>query len=425
MSSEVGNVLTRNFAQTSHIVSRPHEYSEAVSDLVHRHTEQILADQLFKNSQRYSNLLRFIVDRTLKGQLQDLKERVIGNEVFGRSPDYDTSADPTVRVAANEVRKRLINYYSKAGADQTVRIDIPVGTYVADFIVPEPIAAPLAEPLQLIEKEKNKPSVLRRWPILLVATVAVGLAMWMGIRSLMPKAPIERFWAPVVNGPGPVLLCLSSTPLNDVSATAEPNPQYDADPAHLTLWQFSQRNVNVPVGMMDVQSANDLSLFLQRSHKTFQLKPSQQISLADLRSSPTVVFGGLHNNWSMLLQQSLRFKFREQANLGLRWIEDSKNQQNRSWSIDLSAPYREVDSDYVLITRAQDPRTGQWWIGIGGLTAQGTHAANQVLIDRKAMKNITSGLENGWDTKNLQMVVQIKMVEDSPGVPRVIATHTW
>jgi hypothetical protein len=404
------------------MVSRPHEYSEAVSELVRRHTDQVLADQLFKNSQRYSNLLRFIVDRTLKGQLQDLKERVIGNEVFGRSPDYDTSADPTVRVAANEVRKRLINYYSKAGADQTVRIDIPVGTYVADFIVSEPAAASEVPPAQLIE---DKPRVLRGWPFLLIATVVAGLAMWIGVRSLLPKPPIERFWAPMLNSSGPVLLCISSAPLNEDAATAEPNPQSDTNGAALSLWQFSQRNVNVPVGMMDVQSVNELSLFLERRHKTFQIKPSQQINLADLRSNPAVVYGGLHNHWSMLLQESLRFRFRDEANLGLRWIEDSKNQGNRNWSINLSAPYGQVDSDYVLITRAQDPRTGQWWVGIGGLTAQGTHAANQVLIDPKAMKNITSGLENGWDSKNLQMVVQIKMVEDSPGVPRVIATHIW
>jgi hypothetical protein len=77
------------------------------SDAVLRQANLILADPLFRNSKRYSNLLRFIVDRTLKGQIDDLRERVIGIEVFRRSPDYDTSIDPTVRVAASEVRKRL------------------------------------------------------------------------------------------------------------------------------------------------------------------------------------------------------------------------------------------------------------------------------------------------------------------------------
>jgi hypothetical protein len=405
-------------------VSRPNEYDEIVSKTIRLHTEQILADPLFKNSQRYSNLLRFIVDRSLKGEVQDLKERVIGNAVFGRSPDYDTSVDPTVRVAANEVRKRLVNYYAKAGADLTARIEIPVGTYIADFAVTEPTAAlPDVEPKHPVEKRRME--VLRRWPYWLIATALAGLVIWISVRSLTPKPPIERFWSPMVSSSGPVLICISSSPLNVSEAPTQPNNQSAANGTPLPLWQFSQKNVNVPVGMMDVQSANELSLFLQGKRKPFLLRPSQQISLADLRSNPAVVFGGLHNQWSLLLEENLRFHFREENNLGLRWIEDSNDPRNRNWSMNISAPYGQVDSDYALITRAQDARTGQWWIGIGGLTAQGTQAANQVLIDAPSISKITDGLPRDWEKKNLQMVIQIKMVEGSPGAPRVIATHLW
>src|SRR6516165_1003397 len=107
------------------------------AELIRAEMESLLSDPLFRYSQRASNLLRFIVDRTLRGKTEDLKERIIGIEVFRRAPDYDTSNDSTVRVVANEVRKRLAEYYAKPEHGQQVRIDIPVRSYVAEFRVPE------------------------------------------------------------------------------------------------------------------------------------------------------------------------------------------------------------------------------------------------------------------------------------------------
>src|SRR5262249_15327111 len=76
--------------------------------------ERILANPLFKNSRRYPNLLRYVVERTLDGHSADLKERTLGIEVFGRAPDYDTNLDPIVRTTAAEIRKRLAQYYQEA-----------------------------------------------------------------------------------------------------------------------------------------------------------------------------------------------------------------------------------------------------------------------------------------------------------------------
>jgi hypothetical protein len=71
---------------------------------------RILADSLFRNSRRYPKLLRYVVDTTLAGREDSLKERTLGVEVFGKAPDYDTNEDHIVRSTAAEVRKRLIQY---------------------------------------------------------------------------------------------------------------------------------------------------------------------------------------------------------------------------------------------------------------------------------------------------------------------------
>src|SRR5579863_1377578 len=85
---------------------------------------EILASNPFRTSKQSQELLRYIVDQTLSGHGHLLKERVIGAEVFGRRPDYDTNADPVVRARAAEVRKRLALYYQIADRD-AVRISVP------------------------------------------------------------------------------------------------------------------------------------------------------------------------------------------------------------------------------------------------------------------------------------------------------------
>ena len=75
--------------------------------LVRAALNQILQSQGFRSSRRSQDFLRYVVERTLEGQSEALKERTIGIDVFGRSSSYDPSDDATVRVKAGEVRKRL------------------------------------------------------------------------------------------------------------------------------------------------------------------------------------------------------------------------------------------------------------------------------------------------------------------------------
>ena len=66
------------------------------------------------------------------------KERRIGHEVFGREVGYDTAADPVVRNAASETRKRLRQYEAESGADEQVHIQLAPGAYLLDFRFSEP-----------------------------------------------------------------------------------------------------------------------------------------------------------------------------------------------------------------------------------------------------------------------------------------------
>ena len=93
--------------------------------LLRKHLERLLQSPHFCNSKRYPRFLQKIVECTIRGELDELKERSLGHSVFDRSPNYDTGADPIVRITAGEVRKRLALYYQDHGLEDECRFPFP------------------------------------------------------------------------------------------------------------------------------------------------------------------------------------------------------------------------------------------------------------------------------------------------------------
>jgi Tol biopolymer transport system component len=94
--------------------------------------ERILASEIFSRSDRLSAFLKFIVDQTLNGQGDSLKEQVIAEALYGKGADFSTAADPIVRVDARRLRDKLREYYASATEDP-VLISVPKGSYTPAF----------------------------------------------------------------------------------------------------------------------------------------------------------------------------------------------------------------------------------------------------------------------------------------------------
>src|SRR5215813_5224062 len=101
----------------------------AVRDALHR----VLSSTCFARAERVSRLLRFLVERHLEGKQSELKESIIGVEVFGRAPDYNPKVDSTVRTEVARLRARLGRYYATDGSRDGIVIELPKGSYVPSF----------------------------------------------------------------------------------------------------------------------------------------------------------------------------------------------------------------------------------------------------------------------------------------------------
>src|ERR1700734_1333093 len=96
-------------------------YGEAEKDDILRQLDRLLDNPHFSHSKRFPSFLRFIVTEEIEGRGDQLKERTLGIEVFGRDPSYDTTSDPIVRVTAAEIRKRIAQYYQESGHTDELR----------------------------------------------------------------------------------------------------------------------------------------------------------------------------------------------------------------------------------------------------------------------------------------------------------------
>jgi TolB-like protein/Tfp pilus assembly protein PilF len=102
-------------------------------DAVRAALEKIVSSDAFGKAERPARFLRHLVESALRGDLQLLKESVLGVAVFDRTPDWDPREVPVVRQEAARLRKRLARYYETDGQDDEVIIELPVGTYVPVF----------------------------------------------------------------------------------------------------------------------------------------------------------------------------------------------------------------------------------------------------------------------------------------------------
>jgi adenylate cyclase len=100
---------------------------------IRQQLRKILASPEFQRSPMMSDFLRFIVEKTLAGQAQEIKGYTVATQVLGRQADFDAGKDPIVRILAGRLRRALGRYYSTQGRQDPLRLEIPKGAYVPVF----------------------------------------------------------------------------------------------------------------------------------------------------------------------------------------------------------------------------------------------------------------------------------------------------
>jgi hypothetical protein len=375
--------------------------------------ERIIDSTLFRQSKRYPQVLRYLVEHALNAKGEpDLKERTIGVEVLGRGHDYDTNVDPSVRVVAGEIRKRLILYYQQPGHESEIRIDLPAGSYQPEFSMPG--------------ERQELPSERAWWKrrafygALCLLTVGALTLAWLTIHPL--AGALASFWYPVFKDSEPVLLCIGERP-QLVALDASPPRAAPDGASPRTMADFLDHN---PVLVFsDVLATNRIADFLRSRKIAYRMRTSTTTDLGSLREGPAILIGSYNNVWADRLNADKRFRFRAPSAEGLVVLEDRQNPIHQEWSMRLTASYSDVTADYGLITRAFESTTGHTVMTIGGFSGLATEAAAELAVSPEGMKMVASRAPAGWKTKNLQVVIEAKLINGTAAPPRIVATHFW
>jgi len=380
-------------------------------------------------------MLRFVVESAVKGTPDSLKERCIGSAVFGRETSYDTGQDPIVRNAAIDVRKRLAQYYLEPEHSSELRIDLPIGSYLPTFSVeaaPEP-AVELPTPAKA---RRRHPA--RNWIgacVALTVVAAVAWFLWAGRRT--PSSELDAFWEPLFRDHKTIQVCIgqptrlyrftgprseelnrllgsSSTPRdrNNLDLSLRPNELTWVAPEYLF--------------MRDALSAFNVASWIQSKGRAYQLMSVANTNYSQLRHTPLVAIGAFNNPWAMRVTAELRFVFEARILDGApqNYIIDRRNPNGPNWKVvqPLGGP---VTEDYAIVTKVFDAATEKTVITAAGIDTFGTLAAGEFVTQAEYVGAALQAAPADWRRKNIQFLLATKIIDGTPGPPRVLATHVW
>lgn len=395
--------------------------SEEERELVLEELDALVSSHHFRGSKRYPAMLKYVVTAAIDGRAPELKERTLGVEVFGRDPEYDTNADPVVRISAGEVRKRIAQFYHENGHGAKLEIELPVGSYLPEFRLREPEVSEAQSGIGVekpasTEYQPHKGS--RRYLIAALAAIAVlsvaaafGMFAYHKVTSAH-TAPIDKLWAPLVMPAQPVLI---------VVGTGHHADQMSPELAETTFYD----RITGPYHRVSVATATtlaDAAGLLRQRGIAFEIKEDNETSLTDMHSRTIILIGATNNAWTMRLVSPLRYRFLPGPDTR---VQDTKNLQDTDWSVDFRKPYASISTDYAIVARYRDPTTEGPVLVVAGLGPFGTEAAGAFVATPQYLEQLAKQLPPGWENKNIEMVLKTEVIDGKAGPPVLIAATEW
>jgi len=192
-------------------------------EIITSQVERILQSDTFRSSEALRRLLRFLAEKTVSGEADQLKEYSVGIDALGKSPEYDPRHASSVRIQVSRLRQKLGEYYRSEGTADTHIIDLPKGRFKLTCEA-RPSTAPT------VERAETAALPWRRSPwfvptiaglVLLVAAVAwaaiATTTLWRErqtteIFRATWTPELEQLWRPVFSGNRPLLISIADPP---------------------------------------------------------------------------------------------------------------------------------------------------------------------------------------------------------------------
>ena len=442
------------------------------------HLKEIIEGTAFKGSHRSGQFLQYIVDQAIAGNFESLKERVIGVELFGRSPSYDTGEDAIVRVTASDVRKRLLQHYGKYGAPSAYRISLPLGSYIPEITrdqhfnhggvvnlidtrhengtkssystaaaessvsVPEPDPVAVSVAVPKLEPTRTARHTQRQWLAFGVFIVVLNLALWslFWIRTAHSEiSPVSVYpWSAFFRSPHSTNLIISDPNITEVqdlagreiSISDYANRNYIPDPGALTpevirICQSILAGDNAAA--IDTPIAVRIAMLARSASARFSVHSARDIKLSDLKTDDNFILLGSprSNPWFSLFNDQLDFRFTFDNESRQEIV---RNFQPRPHELPLYVPTAlggATGQSFAVVALVQNiDQSGQVLL-LAGANAEGTEAAANLVTNLPRLSDTLQkcGISASGRRQNFQLLLRLSTMAGSPNKVDVVACH--
>jgi hypothetical protein len=371
--------------------------------------ERIIASPAFVRSERLCSLLTYVSEMTFKGRGAELNEQKIGQAVFGRSRDYDSTIDGIVRTQASRVRQRLDQYFREEGAHEPVRVLIPRGGYVPVFesqlspflrpvvVEAEPAAANAAEPAQGLTSKRDL--VWRLVPWCLCVLLAAGLLLSAFHSRLFPaRTNPHPLWSHIFSPDHATLMVPADSGLvmfhnmsrkdfglGEYLAGSYRTGQgtktlYDGAPTSPEDWLLNLGNRRY-TSIVDLEASLRLAQLARGAGSELQVRYARDVRPNDLKTGNVILIGAAESNpWVELFERNMTFAFVDDYKNGVFTVVNRAPRPGEpaQWDSVWNDPQRRV---YGLVAYVPNLAGDGNALILEGTSMSGTEGARDFVMD--------------------------------------------
>jgi hypothetical protein len=439
-----------------------------------KHLKEITQGKAFRGSLRSAQFLTYIVEQAIAGNFEFLKERVIGAELFQRSPSYDTGEDAIVRVTASDVRKRLLQHYDRYGAASDIHISLPLGSYIPEFtwgnaiepdqlgsiirhkdsLATSPISAADLGPavasitvkeasvdaLADLKTSRHTRRLRRRWLFVTVPLAILNLVLFGALWSHFLRAKGAQVsvlpWSAFFKSPHPIRLITSDPEIaalqritgGRISLADYENHNYPAERYTSTPESKEFLLWGDWTGPGDLQTAMSIAELAQSHSRQISVQSASKTRLQDLKSDDNFIFLGSPRSdpWVSLFNDWLDFQFLPvdtELKEVIRNVRPRPNEQSiyaQDWKTGTPG------ETFAIIAFVQNPDQDGQVLILAGESGLGTNIAGRLVTDlpRLSIALQKCGTPPSGPLKHFELLLRVSAMAGSSRGFEVLACHT-
>jgi hypothetical protein len=403
--------------------------------------ERITASASLQKSARLRDLLRYMAERSLHGQPQDLSEHRIGSAVFGKAQDYSVVEDSSVRVHVRQLRLKLHEYFDGEGRDESMIVEIPKGAYTTLFHPVEQRAS--SQSVSAVARRERK-SWLQLLPWGLAGLLfATTLAAWF-LHPAATAAPPPWPLAPLFDsGNFPVQVVVADvnygmTRLVDerpVTLERYLSPSYrsgdDLSNAHPTgreMRMMKYLSGSLLTSYADLVVVNTLMRVSGKASDGLAIRSARELRPRDLEKGSFVFVGSPSSNpWVSFFEDKLNFQEREGVvGESLKYFQNLHPKTGEQETYKGLAFTGSSGEDYATISLLPVPNGRGSVLILQGLQQEGTEAAGLFLADvgnRQKLQRALGISGAPGQPVYFEALIRTQAVAGAPNATSIIATR--